>query len=150
MHGEVRCKARIILILALAKWQVSGGDVFVMTWVIGGLYAKYPSLTLRSEGRVSLLSVKIKPSLPTETLDPHSSLSTHTTLSLSPSCTPQPKPGGGSSRAPPQPRAARAGAAHSRAGAAHGRARAAPRPRVAWLGGEDLIGRRRGGIQIWG
>jgi len=25
MHGEVRCKARIILILALAKWQVSGG-----------------------------------------------------------------------------------------------------------------------------
>jgi len=110
MHGEVRCKARIILILALAKWQVSGGDVFVMTWVIGGLYAKYPSLTLRSEGRVSLLSVKIKPSLPTETLDPHSSLSTHTTLSLSPSCTPQPKPGGGSSRAPPQPRTARAGA----------------------------------------
>ena len=133
VHGEVRCRARISLILDLAKWQHGGGIDLLIIWVIGGLFAKYASLTFRSE-KSSLFSVNTNFSL-TWTLDLSSlstlSLSTHTTLSLSLSCTPQPKPGGGSSRAPPQPRAARAGAAH-------GRARAAPRPRVAWLGGGKL------------
>ena len=111
-----------------------------MTRVIRGLYAKSPPLTFRSEGRVSLLSVKIQPSLPTETLRstlplsllPLNSLSTHTILSLSLLHPPA------EARGRQQPRATTV--TRSRAGAAHGRARAAP--------GREWPG-RRGGILGW-
>ena len=36
VHEGVRCKARINLILALAKWQVERGSVFSLIKVLGG------------------------------------------------------------------------------------------------------------------
>ena len=39
VHGEKRCRARIILILALAKWQVERGSVFAIIKFWEGLFA---------------------------------------------------------------------------------------------------------------
>ena len=52
MHGEVRCRARISLILDLAMWQHGEGFDLVIIWIIGGLFAKDAPLTLRSEKKI--------------------------------------------------------------------------------------------------
>ena len=132
----MRCRARIILILDLAKWQHGGGIDLLIIWFIGGLYAKCTSLTFRSE-KSSLFSVNtffshLNPRL----LLPHNSLSP--SLSLAP---PAEAKGGGSTAArhhrtrlrtaassSPQPRAARGGGAQPRASGGSGRG-------SAWFGG---------------
>ena len=144
MHGEVRCKARIILILALAKWQVSGG-VFckdLIFWRASMYKSLFPYV--RSEMRVSLLSVKEEENSSLPTSNPRLAPPLNS-LSLS---YPQPKPGGGSSRAPPargcaQPRA------QPRGGGAQPRGRrSGPRVGLVRWGGPP-VGRRRGEIQFW-
>jgi len=144
VHGEVRCRARISLILDLAKWQHGEGFDLVIIWIIGGLFAKDAPLTFRSE-KNSLFSVN---RFSSPHLNPRSSLnslSTHPhSLSLSLLHPPA------EARGRHHSRAARAGAAHSRAGVAHaarGRRQAA---RGLVGGGNTWLARRRGRIQIWG
>jgi len=152
VHGEVRCRARISLILDLAKWQHGEGFDLVIIWIIGGLFAKDAPLTFRSE-KNSLFSVN---RFSSPHLNPRSSLnslSTHPhTLSLSLSLLHPPAEARGRhhSRAPPQPRSTRGGDAQPRGGrrtAARGRRQAA---RGLVGGGNTWLARRRGRIQIWG
>ena len=58
MHGEMESKARIILILALAKWQFGGCVTLLIIKIMGASMHNVLSLTFRSEGEFSLLSVK--------------------------------------------------------------------------------------------
>jgi len=63
---------------------------------------------------------------------------------------PQPKPGGGSSRAPPQPRSTRGGGAQPRGGGARPREGGAQAARGLIEGGEAWLARRRGKNSVFG
>ena len=138
VHGEMRCRARIILILAFAKWQISGGGVLRWLELLEGFYAKILSPYVRSERRVSLLSVKEEEHFSLPKSNPRSPPSHSLPLPVESRPEPRARLATAHHHGRAQPRAARAAAAQPRD-------RGKSRPRVGLvLSEEPPIGRRRG------
>jgi len=55
VHGEMRCRARINLILALAKWQHGEGFNLVIIWIIWGSFCKRSTPYVQIREEISLL-----------------------------------------------------------------------------------------------
>ena len=61
MHEEMRSKARITLILVLAKWQLEDYVTLLITKLEGLLFKSVPILTFRSERNFSPSSLYLLP-----------------------------------------------------------------------------------------